>query len=160
MPIVRTFQCGECFHRLEITLSADQWDDPPPDCPACAQREMNQEFKPVAIGGSPRARAVAIASKIAEEDYGVADMNPQGKEGHTPNARYKDRTATHMPSGWGQAAGITIGGDMLATAMANGRQLRQQHGDGLDVLKAALKSGAQPDLIENSKRHMARIYAK
>lgn len=161
MPIVRTFQCGDCFHRLEVTLSADEWDAPPPECPACAQRDakpMQQEFKPVAIGGSHRARAVALAEKIAAEDYHVADMQVEGKEGGRPKVRYKDISPTVMPSSWGQtAAGITVD---MATAMANGREIRQKHGDGLDVLQSALKSGAQPDLIEVSKRNMARIYAK
>lgn len=157
MPIRRIYACSECNHRLEIVLTAEQWDEPPPNCPMCEQREMGQEFK-VNIGGSPRARAVAIASKIAEEDYGVADMNLEGKQGHpAQRVRYKDSfnsPQAAMPSQWGAT------GDVMAKAMANGRALRAQHGDGLDVLQAALKSGAQPDLIENSKRHMARIYSK
>lgn len=155
MPIVRTYQCGECFHRIEVTLPSEAWDDPPPDCPACTAREMNQEFKPVAIGGSARSKAVKIASKIAEEDYGVADMQLDGKEGHpAQRVRYKDShnsPAAHLPSEWTADSGI------MASAMARGREMRQKHGDGLDVLQNALKTGAQPDLIEASKRRALRV---
>ena len=152
MPIVRTFQCGECFHRLEITLTGDDWDAPPPDCPACAQRaQMNQEFKPVAIGGSNRARAVKLAETITEEDYGVADMTIKGRQGERNKVRYKDTPAT-MPSEW------TAAGNILNKAIAYGRMTRQQGGDGLDILQGALKSGAQPDLIEVSKKRALRVY--
>lgn len=151
MPIVRTYQCGDCFHRVELTLEASQWDDPPPDCPACAVREMDQEFKPVAIGGSHRARAISMAEKIAAEDYGVADMK-LNKGGEPPKVRYKDQGNPAQASTWG------IGGDVLTNAMRIGRQTRMQHGDGLDVLQNALKSGAQPDLIELSKKRAARIW--
>lgn len=162
MPIVRTYQCGDCFHRMTVTLDSSEWNAPPPDCPACAQRDaqpMQQEFRPVAIGGSHRARAVALAEKIAAEDYHVADMKVEGKEGGRPKVRYKDVTPTQMPSSWGQtAAGITVD---LGAAMRSGHEVRTKHGgNGLDILQRALKDGSQPDLIEVSKRNMARIYAK
>jgi hypothetical protein len=165
MPIVRTYQCGDCFHRIEVTLTAEQWNDPPPDCPACTRREMNQEFKPVAIGGSVRAKAVKLAETIAAEDYGVADMNVEGYQGVRNKVRYKDVTpGTVLQSGWGSVPGqgggktITVDSALMATAMAAGRQTRQAGGDGLDILQSALKSGAQPDLIEQSKKRMMRVY--
>lgn len=151
MPIVRTYQCAECFHRAEVVLGSEQWDDPPPDCPACTARAMNQEFRPVAIGGSNRAKAVAIAEKIAAEDYGVADMNPVAKEGEPVKHRLKD-DKTFMPSRWEGNA------QLVQTAMARGRETRLRHGDGLDVLQNALKTGAQPDLIEQSKRRAMRVW--
>ena len=151
MPIVRTYQCVECFHRMEITLDGNQWDDAPPDCPACARRVMAQEFKPINIGGSTRARAVKLAETIAAEDYHVADMNVEGREGGTPKVRFKDQTP-QTSSTWGAA------GAALEQAMAAGRQTRLQHGSGLDILQRALKSGDQPDLIEQSKKRMMRIY--
>jgi hypothetical protein len=165
MPIVRTYQCGDCFHRIEVTLTAEQWDDPPPPCPACATRPMQQEFTPPHIGGSTRARAVKLAETIAAEDYGVADMNIEGKEGVPNKVRYKDiNPATQLTSGWGKVPGmpggktITVDSALMATAMAAGKQTRAQGGDGLDILQQALKSGAQPDLIEQSKKHMMRVY--
>jgi putative FmdB family regulatory protein len=150
MPIVRTYQCGDCFHRIEVMLDGSRWDEPPPDCPACAARQMDQQFKPPAIGGSNRAKAIALAETIASEDYGVADMKLD-KEG--PNkVRYKDEGTPAQASTWG------VGSEILTSAMRIGRQTRQQYGDGLDVLKSALKSGAQPDLIEMSKKRAARIW--
>lgn len=155
MPILRTYQCGECFHRIEVTLSLDDWEAPPPDCPACAQRQMAQEFKPINIGGSHRAKAVALAEKIAAEDYGVADMHIEGKEGVRNKVRYKDQGTPaqhHQASSWSGDASV------LATAMAHGRETRLKHGDGLHVLQGALKSGAQPDLIEASKRRAMKVW--
>lgn len=116
---------------------------------------MQQEFKPVAIGGSHRARAVALAEKIAEEDYGVADMKIEGRQGERNKVRYKDQGT---PGQQQQVSTWSGDASMFATAAAAGRQTRKQYGDGLDVLKHMLKTGVQPDLIENSKRNMARIY--
>jgi hypothetical protein len=165
MPIVRTYQCGDCFHRVEVTLTAEQWDAPPPPCPACEQREMNQEFRPVAIGGSLKARAIKLAETIAAEDYGVADMKIEGRQGEKNKVRYKDVTpSTVLQSGWGHAPGvpggntITVDGAMMATAIAAGKATRQQGGDGLDILQGALKSGAQPDLIEVSKKRAMKVW--
>ena len=154
MPIVRTYACAECNHMMDVVLSADDWEAPPPDCPACAAREMRQEFRPVAIGGSNRARAVALAEDIAAKDYGVADMKVEGREGQAPKVRYKDQVTIvdGGPSQW-------IGGQgMLEQAIATGRQTRMQHGSGLDVLQSALKSGAQPDLIAESRKRMIKVW--
>ena len=165
MPIVRTYQCGECFFRTEVTLDADQWDDPPPPCPSCEQREMQQEFQPVAIGGSTYARAVKLAETIAAEDYGVADMKLERLDNGPNTVRYKDVTpSTVLQGGWGKVPGmdagktVTVDSAMMATAVAAGKQTRMEGGDGLDVLQKALKSGAQPDLIEQSKKHMMRVW--
>lgn len=153
MPIARTYQCGECFHRIEVVLSAEQWDDPPPSCPACARREMEQQFKPIALGGSHSARAHAIAEDIIANDYHVADFNRDRHEGAKPKVRYKDQTDTVMPASW-----KAIQAPSLEAAAAIGRNTRLQFGDGLSVLQENLKSGAQPDLIEVSKRRSARVW--
>lgn len=152
MPIVRTYACAECNHYMEVVLSSDQWDDPPPDCPACEQRAMRQEFKPVAIGGSVHSRAAAIAEDIAANDYGVADMSSRG-EGEATKHRYKDQTSGIPASTW-QAGGAAL----LEQAASIGRETRLRHGNGLDVLQNALKSGAQPDLIEASKRRAIKVW--
>ena len=152
MPIVRTYACPECNHMMDVVLSADDWDAPPPDCPACEQREMRQEFRPVAIGGSNRARAVAVAQDIAANDYGVADMKVEGKQGGKPTVRYKDQTTTLPSSNWTSPHGV------FEQAIAIGRQTRLQHGSGLDVLQHALKTGAQPDLIAESRKRMIKVW--
>ena len=155
MPIVRTYGCPECNHIMEVTLTAEQWDDPPPDCPRCAawdfEHPTQQIFKPPAIGGSNRSKAVAVAEKIAAEDYNVANMNTEGKEGHTPKVRYKD-AAVVTPSTWG------IAQEALQSAITAGRESRLKYGSGLDVLQHTLKTGDQPDLIELSKKRSARIW--
>ena len=151
MPIVRSFCCEECFHQMDVVLSAEQWNDPPPNCPACEAR-LRQDFRPVAIGGSTRSKAVALAEDIAAKDYNVADMKVEGREGHKPTVRYKDQTADLGGSSWVGAQG------MLEQAIATGRQTRLQHGSGLDVLQSALKSGAQPDLIEASKKRLIKVW--
>ena len=154
MPIVKTYACGDCGHFLEVTLRADQWNDPPPDCPRCEERlarPMAQEFKPPAIGGSHRARAVRLAETIAAEDYGVADLHA-ARQGEAPKVRYKDGNSP--PSSW---LGIN-GSAQFEQAKAFGRQTRQKYGDGLDVLQHNLKSGVQPDLIEVSKRRSMKVW--
>lgn len=151
MPIVRTYQCEDCNHRLEMMLTADDWDAPPPPCPVCAVRPMSQEFKPIAIGGSNSSRAHAVAEDILANDYHVADMQ-RDKHARTPAVRYKDQTSTIPASTW-QAANQT-----LEMAIASGRETRLKHGSGLDVLQANLKSGVEPDLIANSKRRAIKVW--
>lgn len=145
MPIVRTYVCPDCNHMLEVTLSLDEWDTPPPACPACAVRTQ-QEFTPVAIVGSHRARAVKLAETIAAEDYGVANMQVGNREGDRNKVRYKDQWGNLAAGGWVNPQG------MLESAVAAGRQVRQQHGSSLDIIKQ------MPDLIANSKKMSGRIW--
>ena len=79
-------------------------------------------------------------------------MQSDGREGGKPRVRYKDQTSTQLASTWGSASA------MMSTALALGRQTRINHGSGLDVLQHALKTGAQPDLIEASKRRALRVF--
>ena len=152
MPIVRTYQCIECFHRVELTLSAEEWDNPPPACPRCSVITQ-QEFKPFAIGGSVSGKANAITEDILANDYHVADIKREGRQQGTPSVRYKDAATVPAQSGsWGAT------NQALEQAVVLGRQSRLQHGSGLDILQANLKSGAEPDLIANSKRRAIRIY--
>ena len=152
--INRTYQCPACNHRMDVTLTAEQWNEPPPSCEACDAR-TDQEFKPPAIGGSVRARAAAITENIIANDYGVANFQSDHRQGATPKVRYKDQTANVLPSDW-QAAGHRA---MLETAIGIGKQNRRQFGmDGLDMLKRNIASGVQPDLIEASKRKAIKVW--
>jgi putative FmdB family regulatory protein len=157
MPIVRTYGCGSCGHFLEVTLTMEQVDDPPPECPKCANQNMAQEFKPVAIGGSIVGKAVRLAETIAAEDYGVADMQHDTRRGGTPKVRYKDQGNTlqqQQMSSWGAP------GNVLSEALELGRRTRMANGgySGVDTLQAMLKSGEQPDLIEASKKRAMRVW--
>lgn len=149
--IIRSYGCAECGHMMDVQLRSDEWDKPPPACPACEQREMHQEFHPPAIVGSNIARATELAHTIAAEDYGVADLQSPSRSGRA--VRYKDQGADAIPaSSWAAAGG------QLQQAMALGRETRLKYGNGLDVLQGALKSGAQRDLIADSKRRSIRTW--
>lgn len=158
MPIARSYMCGECGHRMEVVLSAEEWDAPAPSCEECDAREMNQEFRPPAIGGSLRGKARGIAEDIMANDYNVANAKFDNRQGGTPKIRYKDETAG-LPKGAWQAAQQT-----LQQAIDVGRHHRQHRyadgpqGNGLDVLQAALGSGDQPDLIAASKRRAIKVW--
>lgn len=152
MPIVRTYGCSRCGHVMDVTLTFAQADDPPPACPRCnVARGMQQEFKPVAIGGSVATRARDLAQTIAAEDYHVADIEMDRREGSRPKVRYKDQTP-QTASTW-QAASET-----LTAAISAGRESRLKYGSGLDILQENLKNGTQPDLIEVSRRRAMRIW--
>jgi hypothetical protein len=158
MPIMRTYMCGECGHRIEVVLSADQWDAPPPSCDACDAR-MGQEFKPPAIGGSIGGRARAIAEDIIANDYQVANVQFDNRRGGKPKVRYKDETPATIASAWTQATQAQQHHALLEQAVAIGKQTRRETGgDGLDILKANLASGAQPDLIEASRRRAIKVW--
>ena len=156
MPIVRTWMCEECGHQLKQTLSAEQWDSPAPACPECYKRQMQQQFvAPAIVGqkGQARAQASKLAQEIAAEDYHVADMQSDHREGDKPKVRYKTppslRNPVVNPSSWqGSSANAA-----LETAMALGRANRLAHGgDGLDTIKS------MPDLIAASKRRSMKIW--
>lgn len=152
MPIARSFMCPECGHRMEVTLAAEDWNAPLPSCERCDAREVQQEFHPPAIGGSLRGKAVRLAEDIMANDYGVANATFQNREGGTPKVRYKDQTPA-IASTWQGA------NQLLEQAISIGKQTRRETGgDGLDLLKANLASGAQPDLIEASKRRAIKVW--
>jgi hypothetical protein len=113
---------------------------------------MQQEFKPVAIGGSVQSRASAIAEDIAANDYHVADMQKDKYE--PPKVRYKDQNdrASSQRSTW------TAANETLQAAITAGRENRLKYGSGLDILQRNLQTGAEPDLIAASKKRMMRVY--
>jgi len=148
--ILRTYLCEACGHTLEVQLSSDQWNAEPPDCDYCPATPMAQEFKPPAIGGSHAGKARALAEDIASNDYNVADYATSPSRGRT--VRYKDASDAIPASTWATA------GSELAQAVALGRETRIKYGSGLDVLQGALKSGAQRDLIADSKKRSYRVY--
>jgi hypothetical protein len=154
MPIVRSYMCGDCAHHMTVMLSAEQWDDPAPDCPVCTQHAMRQEFVPIAINGSASARAHAIAEDIVANDYKVANMSDARKEGDVPKVRYKDESLTSLPkSTW---SGVSH--DTMQQALVSGRETRLNFGSGLDILQQNLKNGTEPDLIALSKRKALRVW--
>ena len=148
MPIRRTYACENCGHFLELEISSSQIEMEAPECPACNKARTVQEFRGPAIVGSARSRAVKIAERIAEEDYGVANMHVEGHEGVRNKVTYKDQPTKITGAGW------TGNREAIEAAASIGRQTRMEHGSGLDILQKALKTGDQPDLIKNSVRRM------
>lgn len=151
MPIVRSYMCPECAHTLTVTLTAEEWDAPPPICPRCNaydfQEPMQQEFKPPGIiNHSPRSKAEKITEDILAKDYNVTNMQRDHRPESTPTR------VSYANSTWGVAR------EALEAAISSGRQTRLKHGSGLDILQQNLKSGAEPDLIELSKRKAMRVW--
>lgn len=142
--ILRTYGCEACNHMMTVELTAEQWNQEPPECPMCAQM-THQEFKAPGIVGSLRSQATALALDIAEKDYGVADIQADGKMEGRPKVRFRDQSADNQ-STWG------VGQAALAQAVTLGRQTRLQHGSGLDVIKT------MPDLIKVSKERSVRVW--
>jgi hypothetical protein len=139
---------------MEVTLTQDQWDQPPPSCEACDQR-MNQHFHPPAIGGSVRVRAAKITEDIIANDYNVANYTSDHRVGGTGKVRYKDQSDDVRQASWSPAGDQSI----LQTAIDIGKQNRRQFGlDGLDILKRNIMDGSQPDLIEASKRKAIKVW--
>jgi hypothetical protein len=155
MPIMRTYMCPDCSHRMEVMLSAEDWNAPPPSCESCDARETRQEFQPPRIGGSVSMRAHRVAEDIIANDYQVANVQFDNRQGGVPKVRYKDQSATTLQSTWGGQIANAV-----ETAAAIGKQTRRENGgfDGLDMLKANLASGAQPDLIEASRRRAIKVW--
>lgn len=151
--IARSYMCGECGHYMTVTLSAEQWDKPAPNCPICSTQSLVQDFQPVpTIGGSARSKAEKLTEDILEKDYHVGDIQRDRQQESTPKVRYKDQPLPADASRW-------VGSrEALEGAVAAGRQSRLKYGSGLDVLQQNLKTGAQPDLIEISKRRAMRVY--
>lgn len=153
MPINRSYMCPECAHRIDVVLSAEQWDAPPPSCEECDAREMQQEFHPPAIGGSVRMQAAKITEDIIANDYNVANMQSDRRLGGRPKVRYKDETAGLPTANWQDTSGHR---SMLETAISIGKANRGR--DGLDILQKNIRSGVQPDLIDVSKRRSIKVW--
>jgi len=72
-----TYYCDEC----DLTFkSFREADGPLPDCPICVPDTTPFEAKAPAIIGI-KAKAIDIAQKIAEESFGLTDMNDNNRPG-------------------------------------------------------------------------------
>jgi hypothetical protein len=72
-----TYHCDEC----DLTFkSFREVDGPLPDCPICVPDNTPFEAKAPAIIGN-KAKAIDMAQKIAEEDFGLTDMRDNNRPG-------------------------------------------------------------------------------
>ena len=102
-----------------------------------------------------------MAEKIAAEDYGVADLHVDNRQGGKTKHRYKDQKEPVAASMMGKtaAAAMAMHNASLEQAISIGRATRQQYGgDGLDIIKTNLADGTWPDIMEVSKARSAKIW--
>lgn len=80
MPVTRTYECDDCSWRWT------QWhassSDPYPECPKCAAGAAQWIPGKFAITGV-KSKAVDMAQRIMEEDYGLTDARDNLREGDT-----------------------------------------------------------------------------
>lgn len=80
MPIVRSYECGDCgskFDKLHFSR-----DEPPPECPGCQALSSHQTQVPAgfSIGGNA-SKAGDITQNIMEKDYGLSNFKDRQREG-------------------------------------------------------------------------------
>lgn len=78
MPISRTYLCDDCSGQF-TRLHWDR-DEPAPECPYCASATARNIPGTFNITGV-KAKAVDLAQKIAEEDFGMTNMRDNLREG-------------------------------------------------------------------------------
>lgn len=78
MPVTRRYACDQCDH--EWTYLHLSRDEPYPECPECAAQAAASLPTLFAIT-TVKAKAVDHAFRIAQEDYGMTDMNDASREG-------------------------------------------------------------------------------
>lgn len=76
MAIYGTYQCDECDTQFKRWRESD---GPYPDCPTCAQPGGWAPQAPNIIG--IKAKAIDIAQRVAEETFGMTDMNDNQRIG-------------------------------------------------------------------------------
>lgn len=76
MAIYGTYRCDECDTQFKGWRESD---GPYPDCPTCAQPGGFAPQAPNIIG--IKAKAIDIAQRIAEENFGMTDMNDNQRAG-------------------------------------------------------------------------------
>jgi DNA-directed RNA polymerase subunit RPC12/RpoP len=78
MPISRTYLCDDCDNRF--TRLHWERDEPVPECPYCASEKARQVPGMFSIGTN-KGKAPDMVYRMAEEDYGITDMNDHLYEG-------------------------------------------------------------------------------
>lgn len=102
MAVVRTYGC-ECGN--EWTVFHHSSDEPYPDCPRCSQPEPAWRPQSITITGN-KSRAIDLAQKMAEEDYGLTDMRDNTREGETAAKDAPAETTVQREARVQQAADI------------------------------------------------------
>lgn len=77
--IIRTYRCNDCSEVFDVSFESG--DMPDPDCPFC---KIELQWLPRSFHISTnKSKAVDIAQKSIEADFGLTDFNDRTKEGET-----------------------------------------------------------------------------
>ena len=77
MPVVRTYRCPDCQYQFDKFHGSRE--EAYPDCPACAGEVV---WQPTSIAiRTHKSAAVDIAQQMAEQDYGLTDINDNQRAG-------------------------------------------------------------------------------
>ena len=115
MPVMRTYQCGECGHRVDVLHMAR--DEPPPaTCEACAGGEPHRQMSAPHIAGiagkagdqvyremevSSQRRAEAVAAQFGESasttGIGITNLRSNMRQGDIAAMPSGGPPATMMP---------------------------------------------------------------
>lgn len=82
IKIRRRYHCDACNFTWEVRL--DNPDEPTPDCPRCVAAGATggvAYVPPMPALGTTKGKAIDLAQRIAEEDYGMTDMNDNQRAG-------------------------------------------------------------------------------
>jgi hypothetical protein len=84
--IRRRYLCDVCNHTFEMRHQSE--DEPMPDCPNCVALGAAAAagggvtyVAPMPAIGTVKGKAIDLAQKMAEEDYGLSDMNDNQRAG-------------------------------------------------------------------------------
>jgi hypothetical protein len=83
--IIRTYRCDDCEQEFEVHCESSDGD---PDCPTC-EKVLDWQPGMFAITGH-KSRAIDVTQKIIEEDFGLANLKDNTREGE---AAYKEPRA-------------------------------------------------------------------
>lgn len=161
-------RCPECGAKFKYYTKSQ--DDPMPDCPNCAATARQEVIPPsqqrphlVAIRGNA-GKALDMAQKIAEEDYGLTNMRDNTLQGETSlmpltkdqremvevgkmvagETAYKPELANKFFNPAGAAPkGVNLGGQnkLAALGRAGAQAVRGTANDPMQLLHRGIKEG-------------------
>lgn len=165
----RSFRCPDCGHLETVTLSSDQWDAEPPDCPVCTSADYHQEFVAPGILGV-RTAAMHMAERVAEaqeahqRDSGIKAAEEAMKaENFTREAKRIVEHARELgqlqpmvtDTGIGRTSAVPINSPVVQAAIASSRAERQATGalSPAEALITDIRTGKAPDMWQRFRRN-------
>ena len=158
--ITRTYQCVDCDQYFEV--DHESGEEPEPPCPHC---DVVLEWRPKSFAiGTNKGRAVDIAQKIIEQDYGITNMKDSTREGETVLIEPRRRARNAMRA-------RQIGAEIRAFAAATPEpgnpalqaQIKQFFGGGaagssIDINQALAASKTGPGAYTKDNNPMSMLH--